>query len=88
MFPILHRIFSTTFPPKTKIVHQKIQDKILVGGAFKTNFKTKTTVIQNGDFVEILSRYGGESPVPTKKNHQKKWDFLIKNNMPIMQNNH
>ena len=41
----------------------------------------------NGDFVWILSQYGGGSPVPTKKNHiknhqsPKKWDFFMKHNM-------
>ena len=56
-------------------------------------FETKTTTIQNGDFVGILSQYGGGSIVPTKKspkmpskitknhkkisNHQKNWDFFM-----------
>ena len=30
-------------------------------------FKTKTTTIQNGDFVGILPQYVRGSPVPTKK---------------------
>ena len=49
-------------------------------------FETKTTTIQNGDFVGILSQYGRGSPVPTKKSLKitskspiiKKWDFSMK----------
>ena len=36
------------------------------GGLTKSQF-FKTTTIQNGDFVGILSQYGGGSPVPIKK---------------------
>ena len=47
-------------------------------------FKTKTTTIQSGDFVGILSQYGRSSAVPTNKikkipskitNHTKKGTF-------------
>ena len=67
-----------------------LENKISVKGGILSQLTQsqhfKTTTIQNGDFVGILSQYGRGSPDPTKANqhesHQKspiskKWDFFM-----------